>query len=96
MNTTEIYTEENRELIDSWLSELGYTTWTSREFPEILREALARDGVLVKQDTHKYRLKLMGPHHTEIISVEWNVLECPTGRTPLFSATVEHLKRREG
>lgn len=69
--------------------------------PELIREALAREGWQVDQfgdaeysDTRPH----IALRHTGLesaIIVEWDTKTDPTARHALFAATVEYLKRRE-
>lgn len=47
---TERYSKANRELVDNWLTNHGYSTWTWLELPQILREALAKEGIVERKD----------------------------------------------
>lgn len=91
MTHSELYTPENRGLVDKWLSGHGYTTWTSLEFPQILREALAKEGIKVEQRRKIYLVK----NARCLAESEWDEKGDPTARHALFAATVEYLKGKK-
>ena len=109
----EIYNEADCRLVGEWASSLGLTVcfegtfdfckgWREhKHVPELIREALARDGVYEsrqydRNDEFACYFYLENEDRSVNILVDWSIKLDPTARHALFAATVEYLKRREG
>ena len=112
--TDKLYTPENFRLVGEWLAGainahpdfiaqndrgLQYYFEEAKEAPELIREALARDGVSVLQG-YRHRngyLDLAWKCSGERIYLRqpWSFRNDPTARQALFAATVEYLEGKK-
>ena len=101
MTKTEIYNEADcrlvKDYIESKLELVVVINIHGDMIPELIRRALARDGVYVVQYYGNKELDLVGRWDNEalphtLVTVEWNPKTDPTARHALFAATVEYLR----
>lgn len=101
MNHDELYTPGNCRLVAEWLDiavvdQIAFFK-NSEVSPELIREALAKDGVVVFQvpgesEGDPFELHLVGNGWGKPIIVEAGSEEPITFRHALFAAAVEYLK----
>lgn len=115
MNQDDQYAEENCKLVGEWVADscdyampCGWPDDTDpalwqyeHEASELIREALARAGLLVDQCLD---LDIAGKPFLNIVTADegdcvadavWNCEKDPTGRHALFAATVQYLKEKK-
>lgn len=98
--TDKLYTPENCNLVGEWIG-VGpefcdqVSMQRNAAIPELIREALANEGVSVDQWVNPMVGSFISLHKLGsgiIVKLRWNTDKSPTARHALFAATVEYLE----